>query len=249
MTKQRRTMPKIYHWWTSSTTCGTDRANRQPPSTSAATRKPPKVTSPASAKGKRFRFLRYGTRRTSPLSTCWRPRKIKYLSAGHCWTAFTPPNIRLTPPCCNGCRTSARWHCWKECSKPPLPSSIRLTSRSIPTANLLHKSTPPKTYGSTNWWRRPRLLQTSKPSLKTPKCKSIIKTEVRAPILPRSVPYTMISCSNVSTAWKKKEMPPPSGRLSMIIRTHLICPPVHGLTWTILNISVKRQTSSFWNRQ
>lgn len=34
---------------------------------------------------------------------------------------------------------------------PPLPSSIRLTSRSIPTANLLHKSTPPKTYGSTNW--------------------------------------------------------------------------------------------------
>lgn len=49
------------------------------------------------------------------------------------------------------CRTSARWHCWKECSKPPLPSSIRLTSRSIPTANLLHKSTPPKTYGSTNW--------------------------------------------------------------------------------------------------
>lgn len=29
---------------------------------------------------------------------------------------------------------------------------------------------------------------------------------------------------------KKKEMPPPSGRLSMIIRTHLICPPVHGLT-------------------
>lgn len=106
---------------------------------------------PGICEGKRFRFLRYGTRRTSPLSTCWRPRKIKYLSAGHCWTAFTPPNIRLTPPCCNGCRTSARWHCWKECSKPPLPSSIRLTSRSIPTANLLHKSTPPKTYGSTNW--------------------------------------------------------------------------------------------------
>lgn len=106
---------------------------------------------PASAKGRKFRFLRYGTKRTSPLSTCWRPRKIKYLSAGHCWTAFTPPNIRLTPPCCNGCRTSARWHCWKECSKPPLPSSTRLTSRSIPTANLSHKSTPPKTYGSTNW--------------------------------------------------------------------------------------------------
>lgn len=106
---------------------------------------------PVSVKGKRFRFLRYGTRRTSPLSTCWRPRKIKFLSAGHCWTAFTPPNIRLTPPCCNGCRTSARWRCWKECSKPPLPSFTRLTSRSIPTANLSHKSTPPKTYGSTNW--------------------------------------------------------------------------------------------------
>ena len=35
--------------------------------------------------------------------------------------------------------------------KAPTPSFTRLTSRSIPTANLSHKSTPPKTYGSTNW--------------------------------------------------------------------------------------------------
>ena len=34
--------------------------------------------------------------------------KDKIPSAGHCWTAFTPPNIRLIPPCCKGYRTSVR---------------------------------------------------------------------------------------------------------------------------------------------
>ena len=73
---------------------------------------------PGICEGERFRFLRYGTKADQSIINLLEASKIKFLSAGHCWTAFTPPNIRLTPPCCNGCRTSARWRCWKECSKP-----------------------------------------------------------------------------------------------------------------------------------
>ena len=46
---------------------GTNKASRQPPSTSAATRKPPKAISRESVKGKRYSFPTYGKRRISLL--------------------------------------------------------------------------------------------------------------------------------------------------------------------------------------
>ena len=73
------------------------------------------ATSPTSVRKRKYRFRTYRTERNRLLSTYWRLRKNRYLSAVHCWTVFVQAAIRQTPLLHRRYGISANWLYWKVC--------------------------------------------------------------------------------------------------------------------------------------